>query len=141
VLYLWIKAIHVIFVVAWFAGLFYLPRLFVYHCDVCSPSEDQRFQLMERRLYKFTVLNTVIAVSCGIGLVGLAPEWLLQHWLQLKFLLVLALLAFQWSAWRRIVSFREGRNRYSGRWYRWYNEIPTLLLFAIVMLVILKPRL
>lgn len=137
--YLWIKAIHIIFVVAWFAGLFYLPRLFVYHCEASGGAEDRRFQLMERRLYKFTLLNTVIAVSCGVGLLALNPGWLSQPWMQLKLLLVAMLLAFQWSAWRRVVAFRDGQNRHDARWYRWYNEIPTALLFAIVILVVLKP--
>ncbi len=140
-LYLWLKAFHVIFVVAWFAGLFYLPRLFIYHCDTTDPAGDARFQVMERRLFKFTVMNTVIAVICGIGLLIVQPAWLTQHWLQLKLALVVALLAFQWSGWLLVAAFRDGRNRHNDRWYRWYNEIPTLLLFAIVILVVLKPTL
>lgn len=140
-LYLWLKAFHVIFVVAWFAGLFYLPRLFVYHCDVSGDAENARFKVMERKLYKFTVMNTIIAIGCGLGLLVLTPAWLTQHWLQLKLALVAALVGFQWWCWRLVVAFRDGRNRHSGRWYRWYNEIPTLLLFCIVMLVILKPNL
>ncbi len=140
-LYLWVKAFHIIFVVAWFAGLFYLPRLFVYHCDTKDPVGSAQFKLMERRLYLFTIMNTVIAISCGLGLLILQPAWLSQHWLQWKFALVAALLGFQWSCWQVVVNFRENRNTRNGRWYRWYNEIPTVLLFAIVILVVLKPLL
>jgi putative membrane protein len=138
-LYLWLKAFHIIFVVAWFAGLFYLPRLFVYHCDVRDEEGEKRFRLMERRLYLFTLLNTAIAVICGIGMLWAQPFWLTQHWLQTKLLLVVALLGFQWYCWRLIVSFREGRNTHDHLWYRRFNEIPTILLFAIVILVVLKP--
>jgi len=137
--YLWLKALHIIFVVAWFAGLFYLPRLLVYHCDVHDSVANARFQLMERRLYLFTLMNTAIAVACGAGLVIEQPFWLTQTWMQIKVALVLALLGFQWSCWRLVVAFREGRNQHDGRWYRWYNEIPTVLLFAIVILVVVKP--
>jgi len=138
-LYLWLKAFHIIFVVAWFAGLFYLPRLFVYHCDVRDVTEDDRFKLMERRLYLFTLVNTAIAIGCGIGLLIVQPAWLTQTWLHAKVALVITLCIFQWSCWHKVVAFREGRNRHNGRWYRWYNEVPTVLLFAIVILVVLKP--
>ena len=90
--YLWLKALHIIFVVAWFAGLFYLPRLFVYHCDVDDSVANARFQLMERRLYLFTLMNTASAVACGAGLVIEQPFWLTQTWMQIKVALVLALL-------------------------------------------------
>jgi putative membrane protein len=138
-LYIWLKAVHIIFVVAWFAGLFYLPRLFVYHCDVEDAAGNERFKVMERKLYKFTLLNTAIAVACGIGMLITLPAWLSQHWMHLKLLLVVLLLGFQWSCWKTVVRFRENRNTRSGKWFRWYNEIPTLLLFAIVVLVVIKP--
>jgi putative membrane protein len=137
--YLWLKAVHIIFVVAWFAGLFYLPRLFVYHCDAHDPASDARFKLMERRLYLFTLMNTAIAVACGVGLLIAQPAWLTQPWMRIKIALVLALFGFQWSCWRQVVAFRDNRNRHDGRWFRWYNEIPTVLLFAIVILVVVKP--
>jgi protoporphyrinogen IX oxidase len=138
-LYLWIKALHVVFVVAWFAGLFYLPRLFVYHADTFDPPSDLRLQIMERRLYALMTLAGVAAGALGIALLALQPAWLAQGWLQLKLGLVLGLVVYHIWCGRLVSRFRDGANRHAGRWYRWFNELPTLLLFAIVVLVVVKP--
>lgn len=138
-LYQWIKILHIVFVVAWFSGLFYLPRLFVYHADVENPDGDRRFQLMERKLYAFTSMNASIAVVLALGLVAINPSWLQQSWLQAKILLVAAVIAYHLWCGRLTAAFARGENDHSGLWYRWINEIPVLLLFAIVALVILKP--
>ncbi len=138
-LYLWIKALHVIFVIAWFAGLFYLPRLFVYHADTTDSPGDARFQIMERRLYKLMNLAGVIAVLLACLLLALAPQWLSQSWLQAKLALVTLLIAYHAWCGQIIKSFAAGQNTHSGTWYRWFNEIPTLLLFGIVVLVVVKP--
>jgi len=137
--YQWIKVLHIVFVVAWFSGLFYLPRLFVYHADVKDQDGDRRFQLMERRLYAFTSMNAALAILLGLGLVALNPGWLQQSWLQAKVALVVAVLAYHLWCGRLTAAFKRAENTHSARWYRWINELPVLLLFAIVALVVLKP--
>jgi protoporphyrinogen IX oxidase len=138
-LYLWLKAVHVSFVVAWFAGLFYLPRLFVYHADARDALSDERFKIMERRLYALMTLAGSVAAVCGLLLVWLQPAWINQAWLQIKLALVLALVLYHIWCRQLLSAFAHGDNRHSGRWYRWFNEVPALLLFAIVALAILKP--
>jgi len=138
-LYSWIKALHVIFVVAWFAGLFYLPRLFVYHATTDDAPGEARFRLMERRLYALMTLAGVLAAAFGITLLLLVPGWLRQGWLQAKLGIVAGLVVYHiWCA-RLLSAFRDGRNVHGARWYRWFNEIPTLALFAVVVLVVVKP--
>ena len=139
-LYLWIKALHVIFVVSWFAGLFYLPRLFVYHADATDAASDARFKIMERRLFALMTLAALLATAFGVALVWRVPEWLAQNWLQAKLGLVVGLVVYHIYCGRLLSRFRDGQNRRTARWFRWFNEIPTLLLFAIVVLAILKPR-
>jgi putative membrane protein len=138
-LYLWIKALHVIFVIAWFAGLFYLPRLFVYHAGTTDSLSDARFQIMERRLYALMTLAGIVAVVMAGILIVLQPTLLSQHWLQAKLWLVAALIFYHGWCGQIVKSFKRGRNAHSGTWYRWFNEVPTLLLFAIVILVVVKP--
>ena len=138
-LYLWIKALHVIFVIAWFAGLFYLPRLFVYHANTTDAVSDARFQIMERRLYALMTLAGIVAVLLAGILIVLRPDFLYQHWLQAKLGLVSALILYHGWCGQIVKSFKLSRNTYSATWYRWFNEVPTLLLFAIVILVIVKP--
>lgn len=133
---LWIKALHIIFVVAWFAGLFYLPRLFVYHADASDTISQQRFVVMERRLLMLTSLAAVLALVFGAMLVG---PWLKFGWMHAKLALVLALLAYHHSLAKLAGTFRAGQNTRSSKWFRVYNEVPTLLLIAIVILVTVKP--
>jgi|SRR5690625_430831 len=140
VLYLWIKAFHIVFIVTWFAALFYLPRLFVYH----AMSEDQisidRFKLMERKLYKGIMTpSAVLAVGFGLLLVWLNPAWFKQGWLHLKLMLVVALIIYHAWCGQLLKAFRDDRNRHSHTWYRWFNEAPVLALIAIVILVVVKP--
>jgi putative membrane protein len=138
-LYLWIKAVHVFFVVAWFAGLFYLPRLFVYHAAAMDATGDARFKLMERRLFALMTTAGTLASVFGVTLLVLQPAWLQQGWLHAKLALVMALVLYHIWCGRLVSQFREGRNLHSERWYRWFNEAPTLLLFAIVVLAVVKP--
>lgn len=141
-LYPWTKAFHVISMVAWMAGMFYLPRLFVYHCDVPRGSaESERFKVMERRLLKQIVNPAMIATwSFGILLV-LTPgiiDWSWGWW-HVKLAAVLAMSAFHGNlvGWRR--NFLEDRNTKPQRFYRIANEVPTLLLALIVIMVIVRP--
>lgn len=138
-LYLWIKALHVIFVVAWFVGLLYLPRLFVYHADATDAPSESRFKLMERRLYALMTLAGLAAGLLGVKLLMLQPALLAQGWLRFKLGLVLALVVYHIWCGRLVSQFHDGDNRHPARWYRWFNEVPTLLLVAIVILVVVKP--
>ena len=141
-LYPWIKALHVIAVIAWMAGLLYLPRLFVYHCDVQRGSaESERFKVMERRLLKQIMTPAMIAVGAlGILLVATPGviDWTAGWW-HVKLLLVILMSGFQGglSRWRR--DFLEDRNTRSQRFYRIANEVPTILMVGIVIMVVVKP--
>lgn len=136
---LWIKALHVVFVVTWFAGLFYLPRLFIYHATATDPVSQDRFVVMERRLFAIMTIGGALAAAFGLGMVVLGPGYLAQGWLQVKLVLVLGLVGFHVTCWRLMQQLRNGTLRRSSRWLRWFNEVPTVLLLAIVILAIVKP--
>lgn len=135
----WLKAFHIIFVVTWFAGLFYLPRLFVYHASATDTLGIERFKLMERRLFGIMTIGAILAAICGIAMVVLAPALLQFGWLQLKLVFVAALLGYHLWCYRLMRSFRADANTHSERWYRLFNEAPSVLLIAIVVLVVVKP--
>lgn len=136
---LWVKAIHVFFVVAWFAGLFYLPRLFVYHADTADDSGHERFCVMERRLYAITTLGMVGTWVFGLWLLWLVPGYLQMGWLHAKLALVLGLSAYHGWLKTRVRAFAARRNTRSARFYRIANEAPAVVLLAVVILVIVKP--
>jgi len=136
---LWVKALHVVFVVTWFAGLFYLPRLFVYHALAEDEVSRQRFQLMERKLFwGIATPGGVLALAFGVWL------WLgwfrdAGAWLHAKLAVVALLVAYHaWCA-KLMLDLRRGRNAKSHVWYRWFNEFPVLVLFAAVILAVVKP--
>jgi|SRR5271165_4090840 len=141
-LYPWIKALHVIAVIAWMAGLLYLPRLFVYHCDVPRGSaESERFKVMERRLLKQIMTPAMIAVW-ALGLLLVATPGVIDWsagWWHVKLLMVILMSGFHGglSRWRR--DFLEDRNTRSQRFYRIANEVPTLLMAVVVIMVVVKP--
>lgn len=136
---LWLKAFHIIFVVTWFAGLFYLPRLFVYHAESADAISRERFIVMERKLFVMMTIGGSLAAIFGVLLLIRAP-WLLQSgWLHVKLTLVAVLILYHAWCYRLLVSFRLGRNTRSHRWYRWFNEAPTLLLIGIVVLAVVRP--
>jgi len=134
---LWIKALHIIFVTCWFAGLFYLPRLFVNHAMVSDAATLERLGLMERKLFRFMLPLAMLALGFGFWL------WLgygfKGGWLHAKLLLVLVLIAYHAYCGRLLKQLQNGTNQRSHVWFRWFNEIPVLLLFAIVILVVVKP--
>jgi protoporphyrinogen IX oxidase len=136
---LWLKAFHVIAVVTWFAGLFYLPRLFVYHADAKDAISVERFRLMERRLFTMMTIGAVASVGFGAAMLLEAPSYLAMSWLRIKLVLVLGLIAYHLFCYRLLRDFAENRNRRSAKWYRAFNEVPSLLLIAIVLLAVLKP--
>jgi putative membrane protein len=145
-MYPWIKALHVIFVVSWFAGLFYLPRIYVNLAMVGdapeSRAERERLLLMARKLLRFMTILMVPALGFGLVLwlgygVGLHGPG--NGWMHVKLTFVLVLLGFDHACRRLLRGFEQGRNRHSHRWYRWFNEIPTVALFVIVPMVVVKP--
>ncbi len=135
----WIKAWHVIFMVTWFAGLFYLPRLFVYHALTTDPAGDERFRIMERRLFAIMTIGGVLTAAFGLWLLVMDPSLLATGWMKVKLALVALLVAYHaWIA-RLIGDFAAGRNSHSERWYRGFNEVPSLLLIGIVLLAVVRP--
>jgi putative membrane protein len=135
---LWLKGFHVIAVVTWFAGLFYLPRLYVYHADAKDSISIERFKIMERRLFTLMTIGAVASVGLGAAMVAAAPVYLTMHWLRIKLLLVLLLIAYHLFCYKLMRDFAENRNMHSAKWYRGFNEIPSLLLIAIVLLAVIK---
>lgn len=136
---LWLKAFHIIFVVTWFAGLFYLPRLFVYHAVTTDSVSLERFEVMERRLFAIMTIGAVLAAVFGVSMILAAPGYLKLGWLHVKLLLVAALIGYHIACHRLMTALRLGRAKHSQRWYRWFNEAPALLLIAIVILAVVKP--
>ena len=135
---LWLKAFHVIFMVTWFAGLFYLPRLFVYHAMSHDAPSIERFKIMERKLY-FGIMTpgAVLTVASGLGL------WLgygiTGGWLHAKLAIVALLVAYHLVCGKLLRDFRDDRNARTHVWFRWFNEVPVFFLVGIVILVIVKP--
>ena len=136
---LWLKAFHVVFVVTWFAGLFYLPRLFVYHVTASDAVGLARFVVMERRLFFLMSIGALATVLLGLAMVSAAPAYLAMGWLRAKLLLVAALVLYHFWCYRLMLALRAGRNRHTQRWYRLFNEAPALLLLAIVVLAVVNP--
>jgi protoporphyrinogen IX oxidase len=136
---LWLKALHVVFVVTWFAGLFYLPRLYVYHTVTTDGPGLQRFVVMERRLFFIMSVGALLAVVFGTAMILAAPAYLAQGWLRAKLLLVALLVGYHFWCYRLMLTLRTGVNPHSQRWYRWFNELPGLFLLAIVILAVVKP--
>ncbi len=138
---IWVKAFHIIFMVAWFAGLFYLPRLFVNHAMAEEEAVKQRLALMERKLYRFIGPWMLLTIGFGLWLMYDYAWAAYKHmlWLHLKLLLVAALVAYHFYCGKLLRDFAAGRNRHSHVWYRWFNELPVLVLFAAVILAVAKP--
>lgn len=135
--YLWLKALHIIFVVCWFAGLFYLPRLFVNHAMVEDDATRQRLALMEHKLYRFMTPLAILAAVFGTWLwfgFGFGGGWL-----HAKLTLVALLIGYHLYCGKLLRDFAAGRNQRSHVWYRFFNELPVLVLFAVVILVVVKP--
>jgi putative membrane protein len=139
-LYLWIKALHIVSVVCWFAGLFYLPRLFVYHTQSEDTISRERFAVMERKLYRGIMGPAMIATFIfGIWLIVLSPGWMSQGWLHAKLALVVLLTGYHHVCGAQMKRFARGENTRSHVFFRWFNEIPVLILLAVVILVVVKP--
>src|SRR5512145_30060 len=137
---LWMKAFHIVFVVTWFAGLFYLPRLFVYHAQATDRAGIERFKIMERKLF-FGIMtpSAVLAIALGLWLwlgygVGAGTGWM-----HAKIAIVVVLIVYHFWCGKLFADFKHDRNTRSHVWYRWFNEAPVVLLLAAVILVVVKP--
>ncbi len=136
---LWIKALHIVFVSSWFAGLFYLPRIFVNLAMETNPVVNERLLLMARKLYRFMTILMIPALALGLWL------WLMYGigqqsiWLYLKLVLVVLLIGYHHICKRLLKKFENGENTHSHIWYRWFNEAPVLGMIAVVILVVVKP--
>jgi putative membrane protein len=139
-LYLWAKAVHIIAVISWMAGMLYLPRLFIYHCEAERGSrQSETFKLMERRLLTI-IINPAMVVTWALGIwLAYDGSWLSAGWLQAKFALVVVLSGVHGFMVRCVRDFGADQNRHTQKFYRIINEIPTLLMIGIVLLVVLKP--
>lgn len=134
---LWIKSLHIIFVTSWFAGLFYLPRLFVNHAMETNPEAIHRLTLMEQKLYRFMLPLCLLALGFGLWLwigYGISGKWMHP-----KLTLVAGLIAYHFYCGKIMRDFIAGKNTRSHIWFRWFNEIPVLALTIIVILVVVKP--
>ena len=137
---LWIKALHIIFVVCWFAGIFYLPRLFVYHAMSKDGSVRAQLLVMEQKLYRFITPFSYLAIGFGVWLASFNLEYYLaQPWFWGKLAFVAGLLAYHIQCGRYIRRFASGEQPHNHTFYRWFNEAPVIALFAIVILVVIKP--
>ena len=137
---LWLKAFHVIFVVTWFAGLFYLPRLFVYHASATDAIGRERFRLMERRLFAIMSIGAVLAIGLGIAMLLREPAYLSLGWMHIKLALVALLAGYHLWCRRLMRNLGSGLRPRSQGWYRWFNEVPGVLLIAIVILAVVRPN-
>ena len=136
---LWFKAFHIVFVVAWFAGLFYLPRLFVYHAEATEQIMRDRLKVMERRLLAMTNIGAVLTLVFGVATLLQVPGYMRSGWLHAKLTLVLGLYAYHGWLTRLTRQFASDACTRSPRWLRVFNEVPILFLIAIVILVVVKP--
>ena len=136
---LWLKSLHVIFMVTWFAGLFYLPRLFVYFAESESGHTRQTLATMQRKLLVMTWIGGLLTVILGVAMLVTYPAYLSLPWMHVKLTLVMVLVIFHGWLHVHTRALNAGKTPYSSRFYRWINEVPTLVLIPVVILVILKP--
>jgi len=134
-----LKAFHIIFIVTWFAGLFYLPRLFVYHAMATDQTVRETLKVMERKLMVMTHIGGALACLFGLVLLYGLPVWLTQGWMQIKLGLVLLLVAYHFWCSRLVKDLARDEINHGDKWYRWFNEFPTVVLFSVVLLVVLRP--
>ena len=133
-----VKSLHIIFMVTWFAGLFYLPRLFVYHAQSDDSVSRERFKVMERKLY-YGIMAPGAVLTIGSGLWLWLGYGITGGWLHAKLVLVAVLVAYHLWCGRLLADFKHDRNTRSHVWYRWFNEVPTVVLFAVVILTVVRP--
>jgi len=137
--YLWVKALHIAFMVTWFAGLFYLPRLFIYHVEANADPERERFSVMERRLFIIMTIGAVFTTLLGLILLWSNPGLLTQGWFNLKLLFLAGMLVYHIRCYRWIRVLKMKPLPADTKWLRWFNEIPVVFLLGIICLAVVKP--
>lgn len=136
--YLWFKTFHIVFMVTWFAGLFYLPRLFIYHQAAEDTISRERFVVMERRLFAIMTIGAVLTAVFGIVLLTINTALLGVTWFQIKIVLLLGLVVYHWRCYRWTQRLKTAAPNPDTRWLRWFNEIPVIFLIGIVVLAVTK---
>jgi len=136
--YLVFVAVHIAFMVTWFAGLFYLPRLFIYHAEASDPTSRERFSTMERKLFAIMTIGAILTAIFGLILVGINDAVLGYRWFQGKLVLLAALFAYHYRCYLWILRLRNAQIAADTKWLRWFNEIPVFFLFAIILLAVTK---
>ncbi len=137
--YLWVKALHIAFMVTWFAGLFYLPRLFIYHAEATDDVSRNRFSLMERRLFIIMTIGAVLTAMFGFALLNFNRALLDQGWFQAKLALLVGLVVYHLRCHHWIQRLAAGESPDNTRWLRWFNELPTIFLLGMIFLAVVKP--
>lgn len=138
-MYLWIKALHVAFMVTWFAGLFYLPRLFIYHADARDTVSLERFVVMERRLFAIMTLGAIVTLVLGLVLLALNTALFASGWFHAKLALLVGLAVYHYRCYLWMQRLKAGEQPDGTRWLRWFNEIPVVFLLGIILLAVAKP--
>lgn len=137
--YLWLKGLHIVFMVTWFAGLFYLPRLFIYHTTAADPASRERFSGMEVRLFVIMTIGAALTTVFGFWMLAINPALLGMAWFHAKLALLAGLIIYHYRCYRWIATLRTETAVQSTKWLRWFNEIPTIFLLAIILLAVVKP--
>ena len=137
--YLWLKALHIASMVTWFAGLFYLPRLFIYHRQATDPQGRERFVVMERRLFAIMTIGAVATTLFGLWLLAVNTGLLRSGWFHAKLTLIVGLAIYHWRCHVWMTRLRSSEPSEDTRWLRWFNEIPVAFLLGIVILAVVKP--
>jgi putative membrane protein len=137
--YLWLKGLHVVFMVTWFAGLFYLPRLFIYHSSAIDAASRERFAVMEIRLFAIMTIGAVLTTLLGVSMLLVNSNLIEAGWFQVKMVLLVGLLIYHIRCFAWIRRLRTAKPDEDTNWLRWFNEIPTVFLIAIVLLAVVKP--
>jgi len=137
--YLWLKGLHIAFMVTWFAGLFYLPRLFIYHAAATDSASRERFSTMEIRLFAIMTIGAVLTAVFGFWMLAINPGLLEMAWLQAKLILLAGLVIYHYRCYHWIARLRTDAPVQNTTWLRWFNEIPTVSLLAITLLAVVKP--
>lgn len=137
--YLWFKALHIAFMVTWFAGLFYLPRLFIYHAEATDDISLERFQVMERRLFIMMTIGAVLTAIFGVALLMINQALMSQAWFHIKLTLLAGLVIYHLRCRHWIQRLKAGQIPENTKWLRWFNEIPVIFLLGIICLAVVKP--
>ncbi len=137
--YLWLKGLHIVFMVTWFAGLFYLPRLFIYHATTADSASRERFASMEIRLFVIMTIGATLTAVFGFWMLAINPGLLQMGWFHAKLTLLVGLIIYHYRCYHWIARLRTAAPVQDTKWLRWFNEVPTIFLLGIILLAVVKP--